>query len=412
MKKNNKKISLAKSAYLVFSISVLCFALVSVSFAAWQNPTAAPPGNNAPAPLNVSSAGQYKLGTLSIGGNGTLGTTLDIEGTIGSTGGAILNTGGAVNALLIPLGKVGIGTATPNNLLQVADLINFFDDAKTSLAIGYQALHSNTTGSENTANGYQALFSNTTGWENTANGKNALFSNTTGHQNIADGQSALYYNTTGSNNTADGFFSLSANTAGNGNTASGYYSLQSNTTGSNNTAIGNNADVLSSNLTNATAIGYYAKVGGSNMLVLGGTGGFAVNVGIGTATPSAKLEIYTGNGTSGIKTSLICNGTTSNNKLWTDASGNIICGADASGSGTGNLIDTLSDTLGAGDNAEGHNAVNFGNVGIGTATPATKLEIVGGLTKTTGGLIIETRNGSDPSSPATGQLWLRTDINP
>ena len=32
------------------------------------------------------------------------------------------------------------------------------------------ALYSNTTGSDNTANGYEALYSNTTGNNNTANG--------------------------------------------------------------------------------------------------------------------------------------------------------------------------------------------------------------------------------------------------
>ncbi|MDD5750691.1 MAG: hypothetical protein PHU56_03535 [Candidatus Pacebacteria bacterium] len=49
-----------------------------------------------------------------------------------------------------------------------------------------------------------------------------------------------------------------------------------------------------------------------------------------------------------------------------------------------------------------------GNVGIGTATPAAKLEVVGGAIKATGGLIMETRT-SDPGSPSTGQLWMCSD---
>jgi len=56
-----------------------------------------------------------------------------------------------------------------------------------------------------------------------------------------------------------------------------------------------------------------------------------------------------------------------------------------------------------------------GNVGIGTTDPGTnKLEIVGGTTKTTGGLIIETRDGTDPSGGelVDGRMWLRTDVVP
>ncbi len=50
-----------------------------------------------------------------------------------------------------------------------------------------------------------------------------------------------------------------------------------------------------------------------------------------------------------------------------------------------------------------------GKIGIGTSTPGYKLEVQGGLTKTTGGLVIETR-ASDPPSPETGQMWLRMDL--
>jgi hypothetical protein len=52
-----------------------------------------------------------------------------------------------------------------------------------------------------------------------------------------------------------------------------------------------------------------------------------------------------------------------------------------------------------------------GSVGIGTDTPTagTKLEVVGGAIKATGGLIIETRTNT-PTAPVAGQLWLRTDV--
>jgi hypothetical protein len=41
----------------------------------------------------------------------------------------------------------------------------------------------------------------------------------------------------------------------------------------------------------STAIGYGAKVGANNALVLGGTGQFAVNVGVGTAVPISEMDL-------------------------------------------------------------------------------------------------------------------------
>ncbi len=44
-----------------------------------------------------------------------------------------------------------------------------------------------------------------------------------------------------------------------------------------------------------------------------------------------------------------------------------------------------------------------------SAEKAERAEAVTGAVSATGGLVIETRT-SDPASPATGQLWLRTDL--
>jgi len=175
---------------------------------------------------------------------------------------------------------------------RVAHFVPDFGSGNTF--IGRNAGNLTMTGDLNTASGANALQSNTTGSSNTASGRDALFSNTTGSVNTASGSGALGNNTTGNWNTASGFLALGFNTTGERNTASGFRALQSNTTGSNNTAIGYNANVSAVNLTNATAIGANAVVSTSNSLVLGGTGGFAVNVGIGTSSPNEQLEM-TGN---------------------------------------------------------------------------------------------------------------------
>jgi hypothetical protein len=163
-------------------------------------------------------------------------------------------------------------------------------------AFGYQALYSNTDGNPNSAFGYQALYANVDGEYNDAFGFQALYSNTNGSGGAAFGYQALYANTTGYDNTGLGIGALLENTTGAANTAVGYGALDGNKTGNSITCIGYECDTSSDSLENATAIGAHAKVGQSNSLVLGGTGEYAVKVGIGTTTPSSILTVAQGAG--------------------------------------------------------------------------------------------------------------------
>ena len=257
-----------------------------------------------------------------------------------------------------------------------------------------------------------------TGIHNLANGSLALHYNTTGSDNTGIGYVALLYNTIGRYNVANGSGALDGNTTGFDNTGIGYAALTSNTTGSDNTGIGSGSDVLSNNLTNATAIGFNAKVGGSNMMVLGGTGEYAVKVGIGNTIPASSLHI----GDNLANTSLyigatVDNGMASSKQLinysnsvttgsWTgtglDIHNNDITNGNWSGlsfsssDGTANLVggaigtsftgrvagnflygDLGFFTRAYGAMTEKMRITSDGKVGIGTSLPAYTLDVVG-----------------------------------
>ncbi|MFA6316021.1 MAG: hypothetical protein WC943_01270 [Elusimicrobiota bacterium] len=199
--------------------------------------------------------------------------------------------------------------------------------------IGNAAGYSNVGGDANTFVGYQAGYDNTTANNGTFVGHNTGQNNITGLNNSFFGQAAGYVNTSGGHNSYFGFQagygaataysnSMMGLRAGFANTSSsntfmGAYAGKDNTTGMNNvfmgveaglsnvtgsrlTLIGNGADVLAAGLINAGAIGNNAKVGASNALVLGGTGPDAVNIGIGTTDPMARLHVGGVAGTDGI----------------------------------------------------------------------------------------------------------------
>ncbi|MEK7573542.1 MAG: MerR family DNA-binding transcriptional regulator [Patescibacteria group bacterium] len=309
----------------------------------------------------TASVSAGTAGGVYLTADGTLATTKRNTLTIGNS--SAYNTTG--NVLINPVGgttKLGVGLTNPNNTIQVLNLINF-DDSNLSTAIGKNALSGN-TGSRNTALGYEAITTNNTGISNAAVGYQALKANSSGSENLAFGDSALVANTTGSDNSAIGYNSLAVNVAGSNNSAVGAQSLSSNTgsrnsalgvnslagntsggtntalgfnagytntgqysnkTGSNNVYLGYNAgswsDGTTTNFNNSTAIGAYSLVNASNSLALGGTGFYAVNVGIGTATPSAVLDIQ--GGERGGNSALIVNqtGAPANDILTASASG-------------------------------------------------------------------------------------------
>ena len=187
---------------------------------------------------------------------------------------------------------------------------------------GYQAGYSNTTGLYNNYFGYQSGYSTTTGTGNNFYGYAAGYSNTTGAYNNFYGYNSGRSNTTGASNNFYGHYSGNSNTSGSYNNFYGYSSGRSNTTGSYNNFYGYNSGrftsddttendstnysvyigaetksgaIHTSTNTNEIVIGYNAIGGGSNSVTLGNTDITKTilrgNVGIGTTTPNAKLEI-------------------------------------------------------------------------------------------------------------------------
>jgi trimeric autotransporter adhesin len=161
--------------------------------------------------------------------------------------------------------------------------------------------------------------------------------------NTGAGDGALYSLSTGQSNSSFGSGSLSKNTTGNSNTAVGFYALDYNTSGSNNTAVGVEA------LEWGTA----------------GSGNTAVGAQSGPSYSTSSLSNATA------------------------------IGANATVSQSNSLI--------LGQTSAGSPGASHVNVGIGTATPATTMEISVNAPNTLGPTLLLTNPGGTTASAGPGQ---------
>lgn len=270
-------------------------------------------------------------------------------------------------------------------------------------ATGRSALFSNTTGLRNTATGQEALFSNTTGFNNTANGLLALYNNTTGNTNTAIGLQSLYSNTTGSINTANGYVSLRSNTSGSNNTANGAFTLYANTTGNYNTANGYTALHDNTIGQRNTATGYFAlydnttgsynSVNGAEALNNNTTGNHNTALGYRAlyANTTGSYNSALGDSTN-VSAGDLTNATAIGAKAYVGASNSLVLGSISGINGATSTV----------------------NVGIGTSTPAQRLEVAGNVFASGGDLYASGVNGviNAGGGIMNGNINIIADLNP
>jgi hypothetical protein len=372
----------------------------------WTNPTAAPPGANPPAPINVGSATQTKTGGLNIQGNVGIGTAspaqrLHLSGsgsqwmqvsdtTVGSIayfgieGGVskILSAGSGIafrtdgggwsdKMTITSAGNVGIGTTAPTDRLHVIG-----DIRATGNVFGTFA------GAINAGNVTPGTFNSLQG-----GGGNYTFPvDLIVNRDIVVGRPQAIYGATHRQFILHGAWNnlyIAPRNDANTDWLWDRLVIQSGgNVGIGTTAPGARLDVAGEIRTGSLRIGHVhdriSSTGGlflqvdqpGNILMVAGGG----NVGIGTTAPGARLEVDTGGG--GI------------------AGGALFLDRASLGEGlrifhpeTGDYshypaTDNWSYVRGAGMRIFRHLHVETGNVGIGTTAPGTRLEVRGADTQT------------------------------
>ncbi len=210
--------------------------------------------------------------------------------------------------------------------------------ASSNTSLGVSAASAITTGVNNNAIGNLALGANTSGNDNNAFGTGALSVNVGGIRNSAFGSFALDNAVGDAQNSAFGAFVLGNNNGGDSNSGLGYNALNANSTGSNNTAMGVDALKINTIGANNTAVGF-------NAMATINQGSNNTGIGVDTATTST----------------LTSNATAIGYKATVGASNCVVLGSINGVNGATSSV----------------------NVGVGTISPATALEVVDANVTTT-----------------------------
>ena len=258
---------------------------------------------------------------------------------------------------------------------------------------------------DNTALGASALFSNSTGTQNVAVGKGSFYSATsanfntglgfnsgyyqTGVQNTAIGLNALYGvngTSTGVSNVAVGFLALTANTSGSSNTSVGTSALQANTTASNNTAVGYQAG--------------YSNTTGTRNVFIGNLTGNVVTTDYNTMVGSQAGQLTT---TGNLNTFI---GVGAGSAVTSGSKNTILGGYGGNQGGLDIRTATGYIVLADGDGNPRQVIDGSGNVGIGTGSPGSRLDV---KTVSTAPYIRVTTNADGAGSAQGGLQWFETN---
>lgn len=395
--------------------------------------------------ITLSSGTWVKLGDYALNkskvGLDNVDNTSDLNKPISNATQAALDT--KLNSSTAASTYLPLSGGTLTGILTLSNSVRVGGTGSTdnNTFLGKNTLISRTSGTGNTAIGQASLSSSTSGSNNTVVGSNSGASLTTGQGNTIIGNGLASAITTGSYNTVIGAGSITGLTSGSSNNviiADGQGNRRLNIFSDGNTMIGSNTYY------GETRLGVFGGVNGANLDIRGNSGAFVDQSTVevegndyDTNTRSAYLQYrgstYTGtsNGFSNNNLArLIMNG--NNNLIMTgltkplifgtnftesmriDSLGRIgigtltptkrltvasqvgdygvyISGSGTAGNNNGILIDAGLNTsdyalrVRSGTTSEYFAVRGDGNVGIGTSTPATKLDINGDLRVVNGG---------------------------
>jgi hypothetical protein len=364
-------------------------------------------GNAYPCVLEVEVDRAFGSGAVS-----SLDLAATASGSVGlftQSGGRLLHTFGTDNVFL---GK----TAG-----------NFTLTARRSVGIGTDTLSSTTSGSENAALGFGALKDNTTGFLNTAVGMEALTSNVSGFGNTAVGYRALRVVTSGFLNTAVGSGAL-LSASGSANIALGENAGFELTTGDENIAIGNPGVASDSGIIRLGTPGIHTATFLAGNVTLSPDADRTLSVGDEPTnnTPGHSLKIKAGSAI-GVDFAqrggdLILEAGSAFNQNQPNADGgDLILRSGANSNAISDFVDDGGDIVFqtggvASTFIERMRILERGNVGIGTSTPSTRLQVAGAITAgaylgTPGGaLLLGTTDAQPVDFQVNGERALRLEF--